>query len=68
MLNLKKIGRRVSTLRKQRKLTREQLGVAGGSTGNTVRRVELGEGNITLGTLDGIAVALGTTVDALVRE
>jgi transcriptional regulator with XRE-family HTH domain len=64
----KLVGNRVRELRTSQHLTQEQLGERAGLSYKFIGEVERGVGNPTIGTLAGLADALGVTVSDLVRE
>ncbi|GIN62307.1 XRE family transcriptional regulator [Robertmurraya siralis] len=64
----KSLGFRIRELRKLRKMTQEQLAEAIDSTGSYVGRLERGETNVQLHTLEKIAEALEVNVSALFDE
>lgn len=62
------VARNVKRLRAERKLSMAALAGASGLSKQTVSKIEQGEGNPTLGTLEAIAMALGTSARALITE
>lgn len=56
---LKKMGRRIRHLRKQKKLSQLQLAVLMDNHAEQIGRIERGELNVTIGTLKKIAESLG---------
>lgn len=62
------VARNVKRLRAERKLSMAALASQSGLSKQTVSKIEQGEGNPTLSTLDAIAMALGTSARALITE
>ena len=60
-----RIGGRVSTLRKLKGMTQEQLAQAAGLQRTHVNRIEAGKYAVTLEVIQAIAEALGMTVDII---
>jgi len=58
----KKIGERIRQLRKEKKLSQLQLAVLMDNHAEQVGRIERGEINVTIGTLQKIACSLGTSI------
>jgi len=67
-LLLRKIGSRIRTLRKERDLSQLQLAVLIDNHAEQIGRIERGELNVTIGTLQKIADGLETTLAELVQE
>lgn len=63
---LRKFGLRVRTLRLERKLSQEALANDAGIPVNQIGRIERGEVNASLSTIDSIASALGINLRDLV--
>lgn len=61
-----KIGNRIAELRKERKLTREELGKTVGTSGAVVGRYERNEITPSVETAQRMAKALGISLDFLV--
>ena len=57
----------IKTLRKKRNLSAEELAVRSGLTRATVAKLEAGEGNPTVATLQAVAQALGMSGSELMR-
>lgn len=64
---LRLLASRVRELRDVRRWTRRELAVRSGLSERFLARVEAGEGNISVLRLEALALALGTTLDLLVR-
>lgn len=62
------VARNVKRLRSERKLSMAALASQAGLSKQTLSKIEQGEGNPTLGTLDAIAIALGTSARTLITE
>ena len=60
-----RIGQRIAILRKQAKMSQEQLAQAAGLQRTHVGRIEVGKYAITLEVVQAIAEALGMTVDII---
>ena len=60
-----RIGQRIAILRKQAKMSQEQLAQAAGLQRTHVSRIEAGKYAVTLETIQAIAEALGMTVDII---
>ncbi len=60
-----RVGRRIGELRRQRGLTQAELGERLGIAQKNVHRLESGTQNLTLKTLERVAIALELPVDAL---
>ncbi|RYY50482.1 MAG: XRE family transcriptional regulator [Chitinophagaceae bacterium] len=65
---LKKLGNRIREIRKERKLSQLQLAVAMDNHAEQVGRIERGELNVTIGTLQKIAISLNVALADLLRE
>ncbi|MBC7937236.1 MAG: helix-turn-helix transcriptional regulator [Rhizobacter sp.] len=65
---LKKIGLRIRELRKQRHLSQLDLAVLMDNHAEQVGRIERGELNVTIGTLQKIAEGLNMSVSHLLAE
>jgi transcriptional regulator with XRE-family HTH domain len=63
----KQIGQRLRELRQSRRLSQDEVGFRAGISGKYVGRLERGEINVTIDTLDRLAKALDTTVSDLAR-
>ena len=61
-----KLGKRIRTLRKERKLTQIQLGVLCNNYAEQIGRIERGELNVSVSTLNIIAKALKIKLPELV--
>ncbi len=61
------MGRRIQTLREARDLSRQELARKAGMNRETIRLLELGRFDPTLGTLTKLARALGVTLTDLVK-
>ena len=57
-----KVGKRVRIIRRQKKLTQEEVASRAGIHVTTLGRIERGESNPPLQTLNRIAKVLGTTI------
>jgi transcriptional regulator with XRE-family HTH domain len=64
---LKKFGKRIRELRKQKKLTQLELGVLCDSFAEHIGKIERGELNVTLITMDLLAKALDVKIEDLVK-
>ena len=64
-MDFKAGGRNIQRIRKQRKLTQEQLAELIGCTSNTVSRIECGALYPALDTVTAICNALSTTADSI---
>lgn len=62
------VARNVKRLRGERNLSMAALAVQAGLSKQTLSKIEQGLGNPTLGTLESISMALGTTARALITE
>lgn len=62
------VARNVKRLRAERKLSMAALASQAGLSKQTLSKIEQGEGNPTLGTLEAIGMALGTSARALITE
>ena len=60
-----RIGQRIALLRKQAKMSQEQLAQAAGLQRTHVGRIEAGKYAVTLEVVQAIAEALGMTVDII---
>ena len=60
-----RMGLRIASLRKQAKLTQEELADRAGLQRTHVGRIEAGKYAVTLETVEAIAQALGMTVDII---
>ena len=60
-----RIGQRIALLRKQAKMSQEQLAQAAGLQRTHVSRIEAGKYAVTLETIQAIAEAIGMTVDII---
>ena len=68
VMDLKKLGRAIRTLRVRRGWRQEDLGRAVGVSRSVVWRVERGRRpGITIDTLDALAAALGASIDLVLR-
>jgi DNA-binding XRE family transcriptional regulator len=67
-MDTRQLSQELKARRMAKKLTQEQLGVLAGMTGGVVRNIETQRTLPSLRTLDKIATALGTTVQALLRR
>lgn len=65
---IKEVGRRVRGMRLGQSLTLDQLSRDSGVSRRTIISLEAGEANVSLGILDKLAHALGTTFGNLVAE
>lgn len=63
----KRIGERITALRKEKKMTQEELAIAAGLQRTHILRIEQGRYDVRLSVLSAIAGALCYTVD-FVRE
>jgi transcriptional regulator with XRE-family HTH domain len=63
----KQMGRRIKTLREARRLSRQQLAQKAGVSRETIRLLEAGRFDPTLGTLTKLAGALGVRLTDLVK-
>jgi len=59
---LKKIGERIRRIRKEQKLSQVQLAVLMENHAEQVGRIERGELNFTIGTLQKVAESLNTSI------
>lgn len=64
---LEKFGKRIRKLRKQKKLTQLELAVLCNNYAEHIGRIERGELNVTLITMDLLAKALEVKIDDLVK-
>jgi transcriptional regulator with XRE-family HTH domain len=62
---LKALGNRVREIRKQKKLTQEDLGFAIGNSGKQIGRIERGEHNVTSCMLYKLSLALNVNIKEL---
>lgn len=62
------VARNVKRLRGERNLSMAALASQAGLSKQTLSKIEQGQGNPTLGTLESISMALGTTARALITE
>lgn len=62
------VARNVKRLRAERKVSMAVLASQAGLSKQTLSKIEQGEGNPTLGTLEAIGMALGTSARALITE
>jgi transcriptional regulator with XRE-family HTH domain len=62
------VARNVKRLRGERNLSMAALAGQAGLSKQTLSKIEQGQGNPTLGTLEAISMALGTTARALITE
>jgi transcriptional regulator with XRE-family HTH domain len=62
------VARNVKRLRGERNLSMAALAAQAGLSKQTLSKIEQGQGNPTLGTLEAISMALGTTARALITE
>jgi transcriptional regulator with XRE-family HTH domain len=65
---LKKFGRHLTALRKERKLTIPELAAATGLTAHQLRRIEEGEVNILLTTVISLSRGLEISPDVLLQS
>lgn len=61
-----RIGHRIATLRKQRGMTQQDVADKTGLQRNHLSRIEQGRYSVGFDTLQGIAEALGGTVDIVI--
>lgn len=66
-MKMQALGIRVKTLREIKGLSFAELANLAGCHENTIRGIEAGEKNHTIGTLESIAVALGVELIDLIR-
>ncbi|RYD78381.1 MAG: XRE family transcriptional regulator [Sphingobacteriales bacterium] len=59
---LKKLGQRIRRLRKEKNLSQLQLAVLMDNHAEQIGRIERGELNVTIGTLQKIAASLDTNI------
>ena len=64
---LERVGRRIRAARTQAKLTRRALAQRSGLSERFLAQLEAGRGNVSIGRLEEVAIALGWTIDELVR-
>ena len=65
---MKKFGQRVLLLRKQKKLTQQQLAIQAGLSTSQIARIETGKLNTTISTLFSIAKAIDVELADFFRE
>lgn len=65
---LRRVGERVRNIREQRAMTRQNLATAADVSVAYVGRMEAGKGNVSLQLLQQLALALGVSMEDLVRD
>jgi transcriptional regulator with XRE-family HTH domain len=65
---LRRLGRRVRTLREERALTQEDAAELAGLDARHFQAIEAGESNVTMATLHGLAKSFDVTLAALMRD
>ena len=64
---LVKLGKRIARARKAKGLTQDDLWYQANLARRTINKVELGQGNVKIGTLIKISKALGISLDKLIK-
>ena len=65
---IRSVGDRVLAARKEKRLSRRALSELSGVSPRYIAKLEGGDGNVSIGLLKRIALALGTSVEALVSD
>ncbi|WP_436664011.1 helix-turn-helix domain-containing protein [Alicyclobacillus acidoterrestris] len=64
---VRKLGERIRVLRKEKGLSQEQLGELSGLHTNYIGQVERGEKNLTIESLEKVAIGLGVSLEQVFR-